>query len=337
MAPLGLLFTLGPGRALAVWLLALQATATVGAGITQTSRTRGSTDTARGVGFPPASPVSPPPDFSGCHGQDGWRVTFEDRFDGDTLNSSNWRAVDNYTHGSTEKQLYLADEVTVADGMLTLSTRRRMASSGSAMYNFTSGWVEGAGLRFQKYGRFEVRARLPSPGAGRSGFWPTAWPAHWLMPEPSVSKPPNICWPVGGEIDIMEGFRPRGPDNHPNHTSVLMTYHWAQECNNDLYDGGNSRWPVQNDSVTAVDFADEWHTYGVEWQEGRLRWYLDDVAETHRRVAGQPASLFTPPGAMYMILNTAMEPWSRAVEDVGMPLRHDIDRVTWCQRSADPL
>lgn len=30
------------------------------------------------------------------------------------------------------------------------------------------------------------------------------WPAHWLMPNPSTASPPNVCWPVGGEIDIME-------------------------------------------------------------------------------------------------------------------------------------
>ena len=38
------------------------------------------------------------------------------------------------------------------------------------------------------------------------------------------------------QIDIMEGFYPRGGDNRPNETSIYMTYHWANECGKDLYD-----------------------------------------------------------------------------------------------------
>ena len=30
----------------------------------------------------------------------GWRVTFEDEFEGDALNTSNWAALDNKTHGT---------------------------------------------------------------------------------------------------------------------------------------------------------------------------------------------------------------------------------------------
>lgn len=51
---------------------------------------------------------------------------------------------------------------------------------------------------FQRYGRFEVHAALPA--RNETG----TWPAHWLMPNPSTASPPNVCWPVGGEIDIME-------------------------------------------------------------------------------------------------------------------------------------
>lgn len=273
------------------------------------------------------------PDYSHCHATPGWVVTFEDEFNGDTLNGSNWLAQDNMTHGDTEQQLYLADEVTVSGGALWLSTRKREAWHQGRQYNFTSGWVESSGRRFQKYGRFEVRARLPSPAAGREGMWPTAWPAHWLMPEPSRSAPPNICWPVGGEVDIMEGYRPRGSDNRQLYDSVLMTYHWARECGKDLFDGHNELWPALNATADMVNWT-HWHTFGVEWREGVLEWYIDGALKRHVRKAGSPSSLFTPPGPMYMILNTALTPWASATEDSGLPLEHIIDRVTWCQPSA---
>ena len=46
---------------------------------------------------------------------------------------------------------------------------------------------------------------------------------------------------------------------------------------------------------------------------------------------GVPASLCVPKDPMYMILNTALNPWARS-NDTGMPVRHVIDRVRWCQR-----
>lgn len=174
-------------------------------------------------------------DTSMCHAQVDWVITFEDLFDDAVgLNASNWHVADNRTHGPTEKELYVAGGVEVRNGSLVLTTRRQHALGPQGQsYNFTSGWVESSGLRWQKQGRFEVRAKLPSPAVGREGMWPTAWPAHWLMPEPSQTTPPNVCWPVGGEIDIMEGFRPRRPggDYHENrslHASVLQTYHWVR-------------------------------------------------------------------------------------------------------------
>ena len=170
-------------------------------------------------------------DVSLCHDQAGWAITFEDLFEDPIgLNASNWHVAHNMTHGPTEKELYVAGGVEVRNGSLVLTTRKQHALGPQGQtYNFTSGWVESSGLRWQKRGRFEVRAKLPSPAVGREGMWPTAWPAHWLMPEPSQTSPPNICWPVGGEIDIMEGFRPRpgGDENRSLHASVLQTYHWV--------------------------------------------------------------------------------------------------------------
>ena len=262
----------------------------------------------------------------------GWVTTFVDDFDGTELNASNWVARDNITHGDTEKQLYFADDVSVANGALVLTTRRRDAWHDGRHYNFTSGWVESRGLRYQKNGRFEVTAKLPSPAAGHPGDWPTVWPAHWLMPEPSTSDPPNVCWPVGGEIDIMEGFAPTrtgGPDG----TSIYLSYHWASECGKDLDAGKfNAHWPPANDTRTAVDWT-AWHTYAVEWSADAIVWLVDGVARYSRRVGGPgvPASLFVPKDPMYMILNTALNPWARS-NDTGMPVRHVIDRVRWCQR-----
>ena len=273
----------------------------------------------------------------------GWQITFEDNFDGNQLNQSRWTVAHNRTHGDLERQLYLKDEVWVSDGNLVIRTRKNRAPSpNGTVYEFTSGWVESVGKVFQRYGRFEVNASLPPPQAGRVGKWPTAWPAAWLMPEPSTSTPPNVCWPVGGEIDIMEGFshkRPGGGDGGATNdhaaagtlNSIYMTYHWAHECGKDLYAGGNGWFPPRNDSSTLVGWTD-YHTYAVEWSPTQVVWYVDGMP-WHTRKAGEPTSLFIPQWPMYMILNSAVNSWADAQLDTGFPVYHRVDRVTFCQHA----
>ena len=251
-----------------------------------------------------------------------WNITFNDEFQGNQLNPSYWTVSNNFTHGATEKQLYLNSNVQVANGTLILTTKKETAQSGqynNTIYNYTSGWVDSKHKVFQKYGRFEVRAKLPSVKVGRQGKWPVAWPAHWLMPEP------DICWPMGGEIDIMEAYRP----TPSGQGSMIMTYHWADKCGQDLFHGGNQLFPNAS-NTTVVDWSNEFHTFGVEWSENAIEWYVDGVLK-HVRRSGSPASLFVPSLPFYMILNTAMEPWGDADLDHGLPAAHVIDRVTFCK------
>ena len=56
-----------------------------------------------------------------------WKLTFEDEFDGEALNTSRWNVADNMTHGPEELQLYVKDEVYLEKGNLVLRTRRRDA------------------------------------------------------------------------------------------------------------------------------------------------------------------------------------------------------------------
>ena len=97
-----------------------------------------------------------------------------------------------------------------------------------------------------------------------------------------------------------------------------------------MYDGGNGRWPAQN-STAAVDWSTEFHTFTVEWTGTTIGWFVDGVLR-HARAEGEPADLFVPKWPFYMILNTAMNPWTTST-DHGLPALHTIDRVTWCQKA----
>ncbi len=86
-------------------------------------------------------------------------------------------------------------------------------------------------------------------------------------------------WPRSGEIDIMEAVNLKALDADGNPESHIHgTLHYGQE------------WPNNDSSGKAYSLpdganpADDFHTYAVEWQEGEIRWYMDDyLYATQRR------------------------------------------------------
>ena len=91
-------------------------------------------------------------------------------------------------------QLYMAEQVAVRNGTLVLTTAKKTVYSGQ---NSTILQVVDTRSKVsQRFGFFEVRAKLPEQNA-------------WN------------CWPVGGEIDIMEATG--GEENN----TVYGTYHWG--------------------------------------------------------------------------------------------------------------
>jgi beta-glucanase (GH16 family) len=190
-----------------------------------------------------------------------WQLVWSDEFDGTELDTSKWRAEHAYIPKNNELQFYASDDVYVGHGVLTLRSQRRQMGQ----QDYTSGLVESRRRFAQTYGRVEVRARLP--------FGQGIWPAHWMLPEAGQ-------WPP--EIDIMEllGHEPR---------TVHMTHHWGT-------------WPdTKNFSTpfTGPDFSDGFHVFRVDWEPGRLTWYVDGV-ERARSTANVPGTPF------YLIINTAV-------------------------------
>ena len=137
----------------------------------------------------------------------GYTLAWHDEFDGaagSPPDSASWTVGDNRTHGSLEQQLYLRSAVVLdGSGHLVLTTARLKANvtgpDGKTQYAFTSGWLD-TEMKVQiALGRWEIRAKLPDPQA--RGIWP----AHWLMPHFAHGSANDWnCWPIGGEIDIME-------------------------------------------------------------------------------------------------------------------------------------
>ena len=188
-----------------------------------------------------------------CAGLPGCVLVWSDEFDGSAVDPSKWTfQLGDGTDvglppgwGNNELQFYRADNATVAGGFLTI-TAREESVGGS---DYTSARMRSLGKGDWTYGRFEMRAKLPS-GQG-------LWPAFWMLPSVSTYG----GWAAGGEIDIME-YVSRVPEE------IFGTIHGPG------YSGGNA---FGNTYGFPGGVAGNYHTFAIEWQPDLIEWYVDGV------------------------------------------------------------
>ena len=134
---------------------------------------------------------------------DGWTLTFSDSFSGDSLNASSWTVSNRSAVVSRydgHDALFIPERVRVRDGHLAITTVHEPSVLDGQAYNFTSGWIDSQ----QKVNRSLAvptrwEASIQMAEAEANG----AWPAWWLLPE-------GQCWPVSGEVDIVEVWLGQG-------------------------------------------------------------------------------------------------------------------------------
>ena len=151
----------------------------------------------------------------------------------------------------------------------------------------TDGWtsglmqtVDGSGRGFsQRYGYFEMRARLPR-GAG-------TWPAFWLLTEQAYTDKTV----PRGEIDVMEVYGLR-PDRL--HMSVHL---WPAYADNS--GGVPDPWTLSK-RVDRPGLGEGFHTYGVLVDDQWVSFYYD------RKALTRFPTLPTYRTPMYMLVNLAM-------------------------------
>jgi beta-glucanase (GH16 family) len=184
----------------------------------------------------------------------GWKRVWSDEFDGAEVDRAKWDFdLGNRLPGGQpgwgngELQSYTArpENARVEGGMLRIRAARE-EHDGSP---FTSARLKTKGRFAKTYGRFEIRAKLPT-GKG-------VWPAIWMLPEDNKYG----TWAASGEIDIMEA---RGQE--PG--KVLGTLHYGSGWPANVHTGKDHDLP---DGGTIADF----HEYALEWDPGEIRWYVD--------------------------------------------------------------
>jgi hypothetical protein len=162
------------------------------------------------------------------------------------------------------------DPFEVKAGILSIVARRTPPEFKPLLFDseYVSGILTTQKSFSQKYGYFEIRAKIPV-GVG-------VWPAFWMLAD-------DGGWPP--EIDALEG-RGQQPGD------VVMTTHWriptsgmVQHCGFDL---------------SVVNAWADFHEYGVLWERDRVVYFIDRKAVSEIKT---PTTFEDP---MYMIVNLAM-------------------------------
>ncbi|MBE8717832.1 glycoside hydrolase family 16 protein [Cellvibrio polysaccharolyticus] len=202
----------------------------------------------------------------------GWALVWSDEFDSADIDRSKWEnEVNCWGGGNGEFQCYTDDPKNsfVDNGILNLVAHREhncgpATNQEDPNYNpndvsvckpYSSARLRTRGMADWKYGRMEIRAKLP--------FGKGLWPAIWALPSQTVYG----AWPHSGEIDILEIFAPGHSDFGPEN-EVHGTLHYGFSWPWNQYSGAGYTPPA--------NVWEEFHTYSVEWEEGEIRWYLDD-------------------------------------------------------------
>lgn len=188
---------------------------------------------------------------------DNLKLVWADEFDVDGMvDTKNWTYEKGYVRNQ-EIQYYTeerSENCRIENGNLIITGRKEDFSYGGT--DFSDGTYSSASIitnkkQSWKYGRFEIRAKVPS-GKG-------PWPAFWAKGD---SQNSGAAWPTCGEIDIME-YAAKGPEM----------------IHNAIYGESSSNYSSKTIKIQK-DYSDKFYIYSLDWNENRLVFAIDNVV-TH--------------------------------------------------------
>lgn len=205
--------------------------------------------------------------------------------------------------GNNEKQLYTnsISNVSVGDGKLTI-TAKKENMNGMA---YTSTRLVTRNKLDALYGRFEIKAKLPT---GRG-----TWPAIWMLPTDRAYGD----WPKSGEIDIMEHV---GYDQNNVHFTIHTEAYYFKIN-------------TQKSSTRLIpDASTAFHLYRVDWTPYAIRGYFDNVLVFEFVNEGKGSKVWPFDKRFHLLLNVAVGgDWGGAqgIDDTIFPQKLEIDYVKY--------
>lgn len=209
--------------------------------------------------------------------------------------------------GNNEAQFYTTanqENAWVENGVLRITARKKKMGGKdytSARLISKADW---------KYGKVEVRAKLPDADG--------TWSAIWMMPGGWTFNDGN--WPDIGEIDIMEHV---GHELGVIHASAhSKDYQWQENTQ-------------KTATVLYPDVSKEFHSYSLEWTPEVLKVYVDDNLYFEYENEGLGESKWPYNKSFYLILNIAVGgAWGsvKGIDADAFPQTMEVDYVRVYQK-----
>ncbi|MEQ8903962.1 glycoside hydrolase family 16 protein [Ekhidna sp.] len=247
----------------------------------------------------------------------GYSLKWEENFNSGKLDSTIWTVIEGdgcpnlCGWGNNELQFYKNDyeNIRLENEILVIEAHKKNYKNKK----FTSAKLVTKNKIDWKYGKIEVRAKIPQ-GLG-------TWSAIWMLP---TIEGRSREWPTDGEIDIMEhvGYN-RGMIYGAVHTEKYNGMHGTHK----------------SDSIYIADAHLSFHNYSIEWTEETITWSVDDqkyysITRANEGVAGWPFNQFQ----YHLIINLAVGGnWGgkMGVDPDVWPQRLEIDHVRYYQLLED--
>lgn len=206
----------------------------------------------------------------------GWTLTFHDEFDRPQLNDMYWYPA--YRSGRKEyfKRIGRPSRwvdhnahYVIEDGLLKLRIAERLPFRPDRTTPCVS-CVQTSDHRFgettsdyqildkfaQKYGWFEIRCRCPRGEGLLSAFW-----LHQHDPTKQEYTPEGERKKVGDGVVEIDIFELQGRLIGDASSEVDLNVHFTEDAH--------------HRPEVGIDASGDFHVWAMQWQEGRIDWYLD--------------------------------------------------------------
>lgn len=262
-----------------------------------------------------------------------YKLIWSDEFDGEGRPAAHWTYENGFVRNH-EDQWYQPENAEVKDGCLVITAKLEdrpnpKYESGSNDWRkmrerikYTSSCLTTSKSFNYRYGRLEVRARIPVTGG--------AWPAIWTLGN-------RFRWPANGELDLMEFYRTK--EGEP---IILANACWLGDNNRDAWD--SARIPFSHFLEKDPMWASKFHVWTMDWDPETIRMYLDgellnEIPLSQAKRGGgdshdvNPFSNDLKGFGDYILLNLALGGDNGGtIDDSQFPLRYEIDYVRVYQK-----
>ena len=197
--------------------------------------------------------------------------------------------------GNKERQYYIPTLAKIdAEGKLHIDATRTGANEYNCYYKTPCEWISSKYITKDKvgfkYGRMEARIKGPV-GAG-------TWGAFWMLGADIDER----RWPWCGEIDVTELV---GKD-------PLLNYGYLHGLLSGGFGGRGQTVEMPN------GFADEYHTYAIDWFPDQIDWYVDGVLFGSQQKVDRD---WVFDHEFYLVMNLAMG------GNLGGPIKSDLNQA----------